>query len=110
MNWFLVTGGFILFDVLSGLLKAFYKGDLNSSRLREGLYHKASECLALIGSGLLNYGCRMVDLDIDLPLLPAVGAYICVMELVSILENIAEVNPNLAKLFKPYLAKLKDKE
>lgn len=110
MAIYIVAGSFILFDILTGLIKGFYQNGVNSTYLRRGLYHKASEIIAVVGSGLLEYGLRYIDLGIDVPLLMVVSVYICTMELVSILENLAEVNPSLAKLFKPYLEKIKKKE
>lgn len=110
MAIYIVVGSFILFDILTGLIKALYQNGVNSTYLRQGLYHKASEIIAVVGSGLLEYGLKYIDLGIDVPLLTVVCVYICTMELVSILENLAEVNPSLAKLFKPYLEKIKKKE
>lgn len=107
---YITVGSFILFDVLTGILKALYLGELNSTALRKGLFHKISEILALVGSVLLEYGLQYINLGIDLPVFTIVGAYICITELISILENFGEVNPVLGKLFKPYLEKLKTKE
>lgn len=101
---------FIGFDILTGLIKALAKDGLNSTILRKGLYHKASELIAVFGAGLLEYGAKYISLGIDVPALFAVASYICIMELVSILENLAFLNPSLYKLFKPILNKLKDKE
>lgn len=109
--WVYVTVGvFIIFDVLTGLSKGIYLGELNSTKLRQGLFHKLSEIIAVVGSGLLEYGMIYVDLGIDFPILKVVVAYICVTELVSIVENLCILNPSLAKLFGPYLEKMKDKE
>ena len=83
---------------------------MNSTYLRRGLFHKLSEVLAVAGSGLLEYGMSYINLGVELPVLNVVAVYICTMELISIIENIAEVNPSLAKLFKPYLEKLKEKD
>ena len=91
-------------------MKAAYLGCINSTTLRKGLFHKLSEIVAVIGCGLLEYGIKYVDIGIDIPLLKTVCAYICIMELISIFENLSEVNPSLGKLFKPYLEKLKSKE
>lgn len=110
MAVYIVVGVFILFDIGTGLLKAVFHGDINSTELRKGLYHKLSEIIAMIGSGLLEYGITYIKLGVDIPVLNVVGAYLCIMELVSILENLGDVNPALAKLFKPYLKKLKEKE
>lgn len=108
MGTYIAVGLFILFDIVTGIIKALYKGDLNSTYLRKGLYHKLSEIIAVALSGLLEYGMVYINLGIDLPVLNIVSVYICAMELVSIMENLCEVNPGLAKLFKPYLEKLKD--
>lgn len=107
---FIIVGGFILFDIISGVLKAFATTGLNSTALRQGMYHKLSELLAVVGSGLLERACAYIHLGIDLPLLGIVSVYVCTMEIISVLENLSIVNPDLAKLFKPYLEKLKMKD
>ena len=101
---------FILFDIITGIIKALYKDGLNSTYLRQGLFHKLSEILAVFGCYLLEYACEYIDIGIDLPILSAITVYISVMELVSIIENLCEVNPKLGKAFKPYLEKLKRSE
>lgn len=110
MQVYIVGGCFIIFDIITGIIRAIYKGNLNSTKLRKGLFHKLSEVLAIAGAGLLEYGVQYINLGVDIPILSAVVSYICVMEFVSILENLAAVNPSLGKLFKPYLEKLKNKE
>ena len=107
---FVCTGIFILFDILTGVLKALYKEGLNSTYLRQGLFHKLSEILAIALSALLEYGADYIDLGVELPFMNVVTVYICTMEFVSIVENLCEVNPTLAKLFRPYLEKLKKEE
>lgn len=109
MGVYIVVCVFILFDVLTGVLKALYNKGINSTALRKGLFHKLSEILTVGGSGLLEYGATYINLGVDLPLVEATSVYICVMELISILENLASVNTHLAKLFGPYLEKLKIK-
>lgn len=110
MGVYITVGIFILFDIATGILKALKNEGLNSTYLRQGLFHKLSEVLATIGAGLLEYGIKYVNLGVDIPVLDVVAVYICSMELVSIIENLCEVNPALGKLFKPYLEKLKDKK
>ena len=104
---FLVVAIFIAFDIITGIIEGLYKGEINSTKLRQGLYHKLSEIICIIGAYLLEIGVKYIDLGINLHLLNIVSVYICTMELVSIIENICEINPSLAKLFKPYLEKLK---
>lgn len=66
-----------------------------------------AEIIALGGSWLLTYGCEYINFPIDLPVLNIVAVYICIMEIVSCIENLAVLNPKLMELFKPYLQKLK---
>lgn len=107
---FLIVSIFIVFDIVTGVMRALYNDGLNSTALRKGLFHKLSELVATIGAYLLEYGMNYINLGIDVPLLKATTAYICLMELVSILENLADINPILGRFFKPYLEKLKTKD
>lgn len=106
MKVYIIVGSFILFDIITGVLKALYKGKLNSTLLRKGLFHKLSEVITVACSGLLQYATTIVDFGVNVPLLPIVSVYICLMELVSIIENLCVVNPKLKKLFSPYLEKI----
>lgn len=104
---FVVALGFIAFDVLTGLIKAFNENGYNSTIMREGGYHKSMEIIAVVGAYLLEYAIKYVELGINVPCVNVVVAYICIMEFISILENMCAVNPELCALFKPYLEKLK---
>ena len=106
----IAVSAFIAFDIVTGIIRALYNDGLNSTALRKGLFHKLSELIAVVGTYLLEYGIQYINLGIDIPLLKATAAYICLMELVSILENLADVNPILGKFFKPYLEKIKTKD
>lgn len=97
---------FILIDIVTGFMKGLYHGNIDSSALRKGLLHKASEALVFGCSMLLQYSTQFIHLGIDLPLSGVVTIYIVGMEATSIIENLCEVNPKLFKLFKPYLKKL----
>lgn len=110
MEIYFIVAGFILADVITGILQALYNGDLNSTKLRQGLFHKLSEILAVALSMGIEYACEYIELGVDVPVFKTVSIYICVMELVSVLENLCEINPALAKLFKPYFEKLHTKD
>ena len=107
MNLYIVTGCFIVFDVATGLLKAFHSGKVDSTILREGLYHKIAEIMTLVGCNLVEFTSATLQVEIPFPVIGFIAGYISIMEFTSCLENLAEVNPFLAKLFKPYLAKIK---
>ena len=110
MGEYICTGVFILFDIGTGLLKAWHNKNLDSTVLRQGLFNKLSEIIAVGFAAFLQYGSDMIHLGIDLPFVPFVVGYVCLMEFISIIENLCEVNPRLAKIFNKYLQKAKDKE
>lgn len=107
MMVYAVVGIFILFDIITGILNAISKGEMNSTNLRKGLFHKLAEIMATIGAGLFEYCVQYIDIGFELPVLKVVAAYIVLMEFVSVCENLAQMNPALKKLFAPYLEKLK---
>lgn len=108
VGMYIAVCAFIIFDIVTGIIKALYHGGIDSTKLRKGLFHKLSEIVTILGCGLLEYGVQYVELGFQIPVLKAVGSYICIMEFVSIVENICEVNEPLRKLFMPYLSKLKE--
>lgn len=63
--------------------------------MRQGLYSKAGSFLILFLAYLGEYACTYINLGFELPLVEAVGVYICVMEIGSILENAVAINPEL---------------
>ena len=94
---------FVAMDVIFGLCKAFATHSFDSSKMRQGLWHKC----ALIGCELMAYAVEVVTQLMDfsaigmpegfvLPIVGAVTAYIVVMELGSILESLIKINPELA--------------
>lgn len=107
MTGYIVVGVAVLADIVTGILNALYHGEMDSTKLRKGLFHKLAEIIATVLSGLAEYGAKYVDIGVDIPVLGVVVTYIVVMEFVSVCENLAEMNPQLAKLFAPYLGKLK---
>ncbi len=109
LKTYIIALGFIVFDIVTGYLVALKKKEINSTKLREGLFHKGSEILALVFSNLLEYVGDTISLGVDIPLLGVVTTYVCLTEFVSILENLGEINPTLKKLYGPYLEKLHGK-
>lgn len=110
MKSLVVVCCFILFDVITGVLKAIKTGTINSTIAKHGLLSKATEILCVVGGILLEMALPYLQITVDLPLAPAISTYISVMELISIIENMCEVNSSLSALFKPYLDKLKGKD
>ena len=105
--YLIIVLGFIVFDVVTGLIKAGYNGNYNSAIMRQGGFHKSMEVMAMAVAYFVEYAIVYINMGVDVPAVPAVTVYICIMELISILENICAVNPQMCALFKPYLDKLK---
>lgn len=105
--YLIIVMGFIVFDVVTGLIKAGYNGNYNSAIMRQGGFHKSMEVMAMAVAYFVEYAIVYINIGVDVPAVPAVTVYICIMELISILENICAVNPQMCALFKPYLDKLK---
>jgi toxin secretion/phage lysis holin len=98
---------FIAFDVLTGWLKAFATGTTNSSIMREGLVHKIGELLAMAFGYVCQYTLPYVGVEVKIPFAGAIGTYIVLMEIASVVENISVMNPELAKVLEKVFSKEK---
>lgn len=107
MRAILCASFFILFDVVTGLVKALYCRNFNSSVMREGGFHKLSEFLALFAAYCMEFAAAYINIGFDVPAVGVVVVYICIAEFISISENLSEVNPQMREMFRPYLEKLK---
>lgn len=110
--------GFALVDFIFGFLKGYVKHNINSQKMRQGGVNKLCEVIIMLtacgleigiqalgryyASGSLETFTRIMGVLAAL----AVCGYITVMEIVSILENYAEINKN-AKWVKRVLRFLK---
>lgn len=86
---------FIAFDILTGWLKALATGTTNSSIMRKGLFHKLGEIVAMAFGYVCQYTLPYIGVTIKVPFAVAIGTYIVVMEIASIVENITKINPHL---------------
>lgn len=91
----IVPLAFVALDVVTGLAKAVAKRELDSTKMRDGLFHKGAFVLAIVLAILCEVSMRHMDLGFSVPLLASVSAYVVLTELTSILENLAELNPEL---------------
>ena len=86
---------FIAFDILTGWLKALATATTNSSIMRQGLFHKLGEIVAMAFGYICQYTLPYIGVTIKVPFAVAIGTYIVIMEIASIVENIAKINPHL---------------
>ena len=89
---------FIAFDILTGWLKALSSGTTNSSIMRKGLFHKLGEIIAMIFGYVCQYSLPYLGVTINIPFAVAIGTYIVIMEIASIIENIVKINPQMESI------------
>lgn len=90
-----VTGGFIVLDLITGTIKAFAEHNFASSVMREGLFHKVGSILCVALGMYADYAQQYIDLGVTIPVSGAICAYIALMEIGSIVENLAKINPEI---------------
>ena len=100
-------------DVVVGFIQAAINNQLSSTKMRQGLLHKVLILILIFVCLAIEIGIsHTVKLPYDIPTCEVVCGYVIVMELVSILENIARGYPEFAnsQLFKLFNIDSKDKE
>ena len=107
---YILTGGFIVFDLLTGIIKAFKNKEYTSSIMREGLFHKCASILCIVLGLMVDYAQTFIDLGLTVPVAAAICSYIILMEIGSIIENVCEINPEIMpEKLKSYFLKLTEK-
>ena len=101
----LIVVGAALTDFLTGYIKAYNKGEVNSRKMRLGGLNKVCEVLVMGSAIGLNIGLEKLGEYYDQPQLAEISGavtafgvffYITLMEIVSVLENLAEIFPDAA--------------
>lgn len=91
----IITAVMILLDVVMGFAGACKEGDVNSGKLREGLWHKAGFIGLIAVSYIIEYAAAYAELGFDVPTVLATCVYVIVTELVSVCENLCVLNLHL---------------
>ena len=111
----LIVIGLAIADYLTGIIKAYCKNDICSSKMRKGGLNKLGEIIIMLTACGLDIGIhalgkyyQAVELSDIAGAVTAVMvfAYITVMETISIFENYSEINPE-AKWTLKFIRKLK---
>ena len=104
---YLITAGFILLDMITGIVKSFKEKNYTSSVMREGLFHKCGSVICVIFGVLVDYSQTFIDLGVTIPIALPICAYIILMEIGSIIENVCIINPHIMPTkLKQYFKKL----
>ena len=95
-NWWLIAAGvMIIGDYVSGMAKAIVQRNISSQIMRDGLWHKFAYVMVVGLAAFLQIASRHINLGYDVPLTPLVCGFIVMIEVSSIIENLAEVNPEI---------------
>lgn len=86
-----------LIDYVTGVVNAIMHGELSSEKMRQGLGHKFAYLAVICVALIVEYGSDYINLGIELPVFMPVCAGICLIEITSIMENCAKINPELSK-------------
>ena len=99
VDWhvFAIVIAFIVMDVVTGIAQATKNKTLDSSKMRDGLFHKIGFMFAVVLACLCEYAMVWLDLGFEIPMIGGVCTFICLTELVSILENITLLAPELSE-------------
>lgn len=88
----------ILLDWIFGIGNALMKKEFSSEKMRQGIGHKCSE-LGFVVVGVVMDAMIMSGLDLGFqgPILTTITLYLCVMEIGSLMEIFAKINPQLGE-------------
>lgn len=101
---FMLPGILMLIDFITGIVNAWKKHEIKSSKMREGLAKKCGESLVLIIGELLTVSIKTPSYFIK-----ALSFYIIVMELISICENFDKLGVPIPRPIKRALKNANDK-
>ena len=95
MEAILVALSLNLFDLISGFVGAIKNKDIKSSKLRDGMFKKVGFIFCYILAYIIDSEGNIIGFSIGVKLLPIIITYVCVTEVISILENISKINSDL---------------
>lgn len=82
-------------DLVTGLVASIKNKNVESSKLRDGLFKKVGFIFCYFVGWLVDTQGYRIGFQIATPVLPIIILYVCTTELVSIIENICKINPDI---------------
>lgn len=95
MSFIVVALLFNGIDILSGFLAALKKKDVQSSKLRDGLFKKVGFIFCYLVAYIMDNYAGNLGLSINVEFIPILCSYAVVTELTSIIENIHKLNSDI---------------
>lgn len=83
-------------DLITGIVGTIKNGEqIKSSKLRDGLFKKVGFVFCYALGVLINYAGNLLTLPFGVDLVPVICTYTVITEVVSIIENISKINPDI---------------
>lgn len=83
-------------DLVTGIAGAIKEGgQIKSSKLRDGLFKKVGFIFCYTLGIAINYAESYLTLPFGVDLVPVICTYAIITEVVSIVENISKINPDI---------------
>lgn len=83
-------------DLITGIVGAIKDGEqIKSSILRDGLFKKVGFVFCYALGVIINYAENLLTLPFGVDLVPVICTYTVITEVVSIIENISKINPDI---------------
>lgn len=86
---------FHVIDFVTGFISALKLGTVSSSKMRDGMFKKVGFVFCYVVAVIIDVYGGYVGFSLPVKVLPVIVTYAIMTELVSILENIAKINPDL---------------
>lgn len=86
---------FNLFDLVSGVVCAVKNKNLQSSKLRDGLFKKVGFIMCYFLAFIVDDYGSLIGFNLTVKIMPIIIFYVCSTEAVSIIENICKINSDL---------------
>ena len=83
-------------DIITGFAGAVVTGSVSSTKMREGIGHKAMLVMLVVLAVLVQtFSLHIGDMGWSIPMIVPVCVYIVVMEVASVVENVIQAYPEL---------------
>lgn len=78
-------------DLVTGIISAVKEHDLQSSKLRDGIFKKVGFLICYFLALMIDTYGSEVGFTLNVELLPAVLGFVCLTEIISVIENLAKI-------------------
>lgn len=78
-------------DLVTGIISAVKAHDLQSSKLRDGIFKKVGFLICYFLALIIDIYGYEVGFNLNVDLLPVVLGFVCLTETISVIENLAKI-------------------